>query len=98
MALCAARRTSTGTSVSHTPCDRLLPPTRAHSIDMLRISDCMTHSDFLLKPNGIEQPPDEFEPQRRVSSQSACGSLNIAAPSFRALPIKSVLCVFASLR
>src|SRR5260370_12434731 len=36
----AARRTGRGISVSHTPWERLTPPTRSHSTDMIRISDC----------------------------------------------------------
>src|SRR4051794_30900795 len=36
----AAFRTTSGTGVSHTPWDRLMPPARVHSIVMFRISDC----------------------------------------------------------
>src|SRR5688572_4859600 len=63
MARWAAPRTISGTSVSHTPCERLMPPTRVHSIVMLRISDwrrnatrvaseslsCMSRLSFIAK-------------------------------------------------
>src|SRR5712692_2266936 len=40
----AARRTWRGISVSQTAWERLTPPTRSHSTDMIRISDCVMTS------------------------------------------------------
>src|SRR5208283_4829584 len=40
MAWIAAASTTAGTGVSHTPCARLMPPMRSHSVVMARISDC----------------------------------------------------------
>ena len=37
--LIAASSTTAGTGVSHTPCARLMPPMRSHSVVMARISD-----------------------------------------------------------
>src|SRR6516162_6686754 len=42
MALMASSSTAAGTGVSHTPCARLIPPMRSHSVVMERISDCIT--------------------------------------------------------
>src|SRR5450631_2505918 len=40
MAWIAAASTTAGTGVSHTPCARLMPPMRSHSVVIARISDC----------------------------------------------------------
>src|SRR5277367_1214368 len=40
MAAMASSRTGAGVGVSQTPCARLMPPMRAHSVVMARISDC----------------------------------------------------------
>src|SRR6185312_15610085 len=49
----AASRTGAGTGVSQTPCDKLMPPTRSHSRDMLRISERTTNAERSLSRNGI---------------------------------------------
>src|SRR5271168_1011752 len=61
MADCAARRTCSGIGVSHTPCDRLIPPTRSHSIDMFRISDCAMNAERLLRRSDMADPRSALE-------------------------------------
>src|ERR1017187_989278 len=56
MALSAACRTTAGTSVSHTPCARLTPPTFSHSTDMVRMVDCTMRLATSLTPNMPRTP------------------------------------------
>src|SRR5208283_349770 len=44
MAICAPRRTGSGTPVSQTPCARLIPPAFSHSSVITRISACVIRS------------------------------------------------------
>src|SRR5215469_2548253 len=49
--LIAPSATTSGTSVSHTPCARFTPPMRSHSCVIARISDCTTRGANSLNPS-----------------------------------------------
>ena len=47
IAACAARRTGSGTGVSHTPWARLIPPAFAQAMVMLRIGEVRAHARLM---------------------------------------------------
>src|ERR1700723_94551 len=51
IAAIAPSATTSGTSVSHTPCARFTPPIRSHSCVIARISDCITRGANSLSPS-----------------------------------------------